>query len=267
MVGYKAIIKDGLILMAFSAVFALVFKLGFDQLRGAVEDDPLITASLQDNVEMMVSILSEESFKNNPEGKESYEEFTKFMTNKQDEQQRTPLMWVAYMNFDNRKTVKNKEEKRLDAAKLLLEKGADQTLKDEHGWTPIFWGAWSGLPRIVELFIEKGAEVNLVDSKGQTPLMLASLRGNDEVVKILLQNGADRELKNVDGKKALDFAKEYKEQYSSKQVEYENVIDALENFTKEEKAEVAAEEKAPEVEEENKEENENPAEETVEEEE
>ncbi|HQN72967.1 MAG TPA: ankyrin repeat domain-containing protein [bacterium] len=248
MVGYKAIIKDGLILMAFSAVFALVFKLGFDQLRGTVQDDPLITASLQDNVDMMISILSEESFKKNPEGKESYEKFTKFMTNKQDEQKRTPLMWVAYMNFDNNEIVKNKEEKRLVAAKLLLEKGADQTLKDEHGWTALSWASWTGLPTLVSLFIENGADLNIADVKGQTPLMIASLRGNDEVVRILLENGADRELKNSDGKTALDIAQEYINKYSEKKSNYEKIITTLQTVVKVEEPKPAEEPQAAEEE-------------------
>ncbi|HOB70820.1 MAG TPA: hypothetical protein PKM18_03435, partial [bacterium] len=92
MTNYKAIIRDGLILMVISTVFALVFKVGFDQLRGQVQDDPLITASLQDNIDMMITTLSEESFKKDPQGKQTYEEFTKLMTNKQDEQKRSPIM-------------------------------------------------------------------------------------------------------------------------------------------------------------------------------
>lgn len=232
MTNYKAIIRDGLILMVISTVFALVFKVGFDQLRGQVQDDPLITASLQDNIDMMITTLSEDSFKKNPQGTNSYEDFTKFMTNRQDEQKRTPLMWVAYVNFYDRQIIRNKEEKRLVAAKLLLEKGADIGLKDEHGWTALSWASWTGFPTLVSLFIENGADLNIIDVKGQTPLMIASLRANDEVVRILLEKGADREIKSKEGKTALDFASEYMNKYSEKKSNYEKIITALKTVVK-----------------------------------
>jgi len=232
MTNYKAIIRDGLILMVISTVFALVFKVGFDQLRGQVQDDPLITASLQDNIDMMITTLSEESFKKDPQGKQTYEEFTKLMTNKQDEQKRSPIMWVAYVNFYDRQIIKSKEEKRLVAAKLLLEKGADIGLKDEHGWTALSWASWTGFPTLVSLFIEKGADLNITDVKGQTPLMIASLRANDEVVRILLEKGADREIKSKEGKTALDFASEYMNKYSEKKSNYEKIITALKTVVK-----------------------------------
>lgn len=225
--GYKAIIRDGLILMVISTVFALVFKIGFDKLRGEVHDDPLITASLQNNIDMMISTLSEESFKKDPQGKDSYDEFTKFMTNKQDEQKRTPLMWVAYMNYSDRETIKSKEEKRVVAAKLLLEKGADINLKDEHGWTALLWASWTGFPEIVSILLEKGSDVNTVDAQGHTPLTTASLRGNDKVVNILLEKGADPDHKNNAGKNALDLAKEYLERYPDHKMNYENIINLL----------------------------------------
>lgn len=243
--GYKAIIRDGLILMAISAVFALVFKLGFDQLRGVVEDDPLITASLQDNIDMMINVLSEESFKKKPQGANSYEEFTKFMTNKQDEQKRTPLMWVSYMNFSDREIIKNKEEKRLVAAKLLLEKNANLSLKDEHDWTALTWASWTGMATLVSLFADNGADVDAADVKGQTPLMIASIRGNDEVVAVLLEKGAQRELKSSDGKTALDFAQEYINRYPERKSSYEKIIAALQTVVKAEEAQPAVKEEAP----------------------
>lgn len=193
---------------------------------------------------MMVTILSEDSFKKSPEGQKTYEEFLKFMTNKQDEQKRTPLMWVSYVNFNNRETIKAKEEKRLTAAKFLIEKGSDIHLKDEHGWTALSWAAWTGMPTIVSLLIENGAAIDIPDLKGQTPLMIASIRGNDEVVQLLLGAGADRDLKNSEGKVALDFVKEYINRYPERKVNYEKIISDLATVTKVEESQ-PAEESAP----------------------
>jgi ankyrin repeat protein len=38
-------------------------------------------------------------------------------------------------------------------------------------------------------------------------LIIASAQGNTDVVKLLLESGANKELKTLEGKKALDYAK------------------------------------------------------------
>jgi len=227
MINYKLIIRDTIILMIFSSVFAYVFKIGFDQLRGEVRNDPLVTATLQNNVDMMISTLSEDTFNRNPQGTSSYEEYLKYMTNNQDEQGRTPLMWVAYLNLNNRDNVAKAEESRVVAVKLLLDKKANSSLKDEHGWTALSWASWTGFPNVVKLLLEDGSDINIPDKRGQTPLMIAAIRGNDSVVKILLENGADKALQNIDGKRAKDLAAENLAAYRSRKENYENILSLL----------------------------------------
>jgi uncharacterized protein len=227
MINYKLIIRDTIILMIFSSIFAFIFKLGFDQLRGEVRNDPLITATLQNNVDMMITTLSEDSFKKNPQGTATYEEYIKYMTNNQDEQGRTPLMWVSYINFNNRDSVARAEESRLVAARLFIDKSADISLKDEHGWTALTWASWTGFPNLVKLLIEKGADVNVADKRGQTPLMIAAIRGNCGVTAILLENGADKSLQNVEGKTAKDLATENLAAYRNRKDNYEEILRLL----------------------------------------
>jgi len=226
-VNYKAILKDGLILMIAGLVFAFVVKLGFDQLRGDVEESPLVSPIIQDNIDKMKEII----------GKDAK------TVNQQDEQKRTPLMWVAYLNYGDRDLITKKskskkddgtevekpslEEKRLEMTKLLLSSGADVKPVDEDGWTALIWAAWTGMPTVVEELVKAGSDVNALDNKKQSALMIAAQRGNDKVVELLINAGADKTLKNADGKGAEDLANEYMVQFSNRKENYEAVIKAL----------------------------------------
>lgn len=226
-VNYKAILKDGLILMIAGLVFAFVVKLGFDQLRGDVDESPLVSPIIQDNIDKMKEII----------GKDAK------TVNQQDEQKRTPLMWVAYLNYGDRELITKKsttkkedgtevekpslEEKRFEMTKLLLENGADVKAVDEDSWTALLWAAWTGMPTVVEELVKAGSDVNALDNKKQSALMIAAQRGNDKVVEILINAGADRTLKNEDGKTAEDLANEYMAQFSGRKEHYEAVLNAL----------------------------------------
>ncbi len=226
-VNYKAILKDGLILMIAGLVFAFIVKLGFDQLRGDVDESPLVSPIIQDNIDKMKEIV----------GKDAK------TVNQQDEQKRTPLMWVAYLNYGDRELITKKstskkedgtevekpslEEKRFEMTKLLLENGADVKAVDEDSWTALLWAAWTGMPTVVEELVKAGSDVNALDAKKQSALMIAAQRGNDKVVEILINAGADRNLKNAEGKGAEDLANEYMPQFSDRKEHYEAVLNAL----------------------------------------
>ena len=226
-VNYKAILKDGLILMIAGLVFAFVVKLGFDQLRGDVEESPLVSPIIQDNIDKIKEII----------GKDAK------TVNMPDEQKRTPLMWVAYLNYGDRELITKKstskkedgtevenpslEEKRFEMTKLLLENGADVKAVDEDNWTALMWASWTGMPTVVDALVKAGSDVNALDAKKQSPLMVAAQRGNEKVVEILINAGADATLKNVDDKTAEDLANEYMAQFSSRKENYEATLKAL----------------------------------------
>ncbi|MHC4736966.1 MAG: ankyrin repeat domain-containing protein, partial [Planctomycetota bacterium] len=64
----------------------------------------------------------------------------------------------------------------MDAAKLLLEKGANIEAKaaDEHQATPLHWAAFVGRLESIKFLLEKGAKLNAKDKNGYTPLDSAS---------------------------------------------------------------------------------------------
>lgn len=93
-----------------------------------------------------------------------------------------------------------------EAARLLIEAGADTEI-EYHGKTPLYYAcAFSGLATIVKLLLEGGANRETTyRASGWTPLMVAAERGNDEIVRILLDAGAAIEAA-VDGGTALYIA-------------------------------------------------------------
>ena len=99
----------------------------------------------------------------------------------------TALMWAS-------------EYGNLEAAKLLIENGADVNAKDKYGDTALIE---AGHLEVVKLLIENGADVNVENEFGENALMRASEYGNLEKVKLLIEKEADVNAKNEDGKTAL----------------------------------------------------------------
>ena len=257
-VNYKAILKDGLILMIAGLAFAIIVKLGFDLLQGDVQDSPLVSLIIQENTAKITETIQKDTT----------------TVNKPDNQKRTPLMWASYLNYGNRKKITAKngdaidedadpiqkflktvvydplrkilnvagenkkedgtavenpslEEKRFEITKLLLSSGADVKAVDEDGWTALIWAAWTGMPTVVDELVKAGSDVNALDAKKQSALMIAAQRGNDKVVEILINAGADRALKNAEGKGAEELANEFMPQFSDRKENYEAVLKAL----------------------------------------
>jgi ankyrin repeat protein len=73
--------------------------------------------------------------------------------------------------------------------RLLLADGADATLKDMDGRTPLSYAASHGHAPIVELLLsQEGVEPDSRDKHGKSPLSWAAQCGHENIVKILLAN-------------------------------------------------------------------------------
>ena len=95
---------------------------------------------------------------------------------------------------------------KIEVVQKLLEYDADIDVRDEDGWTPLYWAS-SGYHfkdgSVLRLLLERGADVNARANDGMTPLHRASRTGALEVVRLLLEHGADVESVSVDGETAL----------------------------------------------------------------
>ncbi len=92
----------------------------------------------------------------------------------------------------------------LELCKLLLEHGADPTIKSSDGETMVAAAAGLGFIQgyskgktpaerleVVKLFVGLGADVNDADDYGITPLMVAGNMGDTKIIQYLVDQGAD----------------------------------------------------------------------------
>lgn len=123
----------------------------------------------------------------------------------------TPLMEAAYGGH-------------AETVKLLLERGADPSVKKRDGataWTltsnsqvldvfknveALVTAAGEGNETAVKDLMRKGTPINALNRSGEAPLHTASWHGKTEIVKLLLDNGANPELKKADGATPLSLA-------------------------------------------------------------
>lgn len=98
---------------------------------------------------------------------------------------------------------------RVDAARELLEAGADVEIKDTNGWTALAMASASGDASIVGMLLNERANVDTAASDGATPLMLASRGGHKDVVEVLLDANADANAAMDWGRTALMIAVEH----------------------------------------------------------
>jgi ankyrin repeat protein len=98
-----------------------------------------------------------------------------------------------------------------DAARLLLERGADATVVARHATlkvAPLHSAAAGGHEEIVRLLLEHGADANARQEGGFTPLHSAAQNGDRGSAEALLEHGADPAAATDDGRTPRDLAAE-----------------------------------------------------------
>lgn len=94
------------------------------------------------------------------------------------------------------------EEKRFDAAKLLIGAGANVNFLDSSGFSPLSMAVLYDDEALVGLFIDHGAAPDCFGPESYSPLVFAK---RPEMVALLLGAGASVNAANADGRTALDY--------------------------------------------------------------
>jgi ankyrin repeat protein len=83
------------------------------------------------------------------------------------------------------------DEGRHEMIRFLLKNGAKINAMSRGGWTPLDYAAWKGREETAKLLIELGADVNATSVGGRTPLHTAAQCGHAKMVAFLIAKGAD----------------------------------------------------------------------------
>ena len=106
---------------------------------------------------------------------------------------RTPLMCAAADGKQN-------------AFEMLIQNGADPSLKDVFHNSLLHFAAQGGDVTIINKLLSLGLDIDSRSFQGETPLMHAAADGNQSAFETLIQNGADPFLKDNDGSSLLHHA-------------------------------------------------------------
>jgi RNA polymerase sigma factor (sigma-70 family) len=85
--------------------------------------------------------------------------------------------------------------RRVEAARLLIERGADVTIRrggkawPRAGWSPLHYASAYGFVELVSLLLERGASREALDDSGASPLDVAREAGQGEAARLLSKQG------------------------------------------------------------------------------
>ena len=96
-----------------------------------------------------------------------------------DNDDKTPLHFASIYNTN------------INAARLLLDRGAQVDAMDKDANTPLHFAAGLGNTDMARLLLDRGAQVDSVDVNGHTPLRSAVINRRADVPKLLILRGAD----------------------------------------------------------------------------
>ncbi|KAL9071470.1 MAG: hypothetical protein Q9161_004187 [Pseudevernia consocians] len=99
------------------------------------------------------------------------------------------------------------QRKRLSAAKMLLDAGANPNIPAYENKTALSWAAAEGSEESIELLLKQPSiDLEIPDKLGQTPLLRAADAGHTKCVRMLFDKGANVKHADDEGRTALSLA-------------------------------------------------------------
>jgi len=113
-------------------------------------------------------------------------------------------MWIAEVPLSDPRQIAERKK----IVKILLERGADVTMRDYLGYTVVNRASGTAEPDVMQMLLDAGADPNdCPEQDPSPPLHDAAWQGHAEVVRILLRYGADPLALDGEGRTALDCAR------------------------------------------------------------
>ena len=84
------------------------------------------------------------------------------------------------------------DQDKQNAFEMLIQNGADPSLKDNEGFSLLHFAAQGGHTSIINKLLSLGLDVDLKDLYGKTPLIIAIEKNNSDAVKFLLSKGVQK---------------------------------------------------------------------------
>jgi ankyrin repeat protein len=94
----------------------------------------------------------------------------------------------------------------LETTGLLIRAGADVTLANRYGVTPLFLACSNGNAGMIRTLLDAGADPNSLDATGEPVLWTAIRSGNTDSVRLLLDRGANKDYMDNVQQTTLMFA-------------------------------------------------------------
>jgi ankyrin repeat protein len=98
----------------------------------------------------------------------------------------------------------------IDMVRFLVNQGANVSLANKKGESPLLFSCFDGNLSDVKFLIESGANLEAKSNLGHTPLHKAAMGGHNEIVQFLIeQQGVEKETIDCQNKRPLDLAFSY----------------------------------------------------------
>ena len=84
------------------------------------------------------------------------------------------------------------DQDKQNAFEMLIQNGADPSLKDNGGFSLLHFAARGGNTSIINKLLSLGLDVDLKYLYGKTPLIIAIEKNNSDAVKVLLSKSVQK---------------------------------------------------------------------------
>ena len=84
------------------------------------------------------------------------------------------------------------DQDKQNAFEMLIQNGADPSLKNNGGSSLLHFAAQGGNTSIINKLLSLGLDVDLKDLYGKTPLIIAIEKNNSDAVKVLLSKSVQK---------------------------------------------------------------------------